>query len=103
MHSVLNNIPISRNPVRLKYYVDGKTHYYFPDFEIDGKLIEIKGDHFFKEDGTMCNPFDRTQDEKYEAKHQCGLQHNVEFWQESDYKYAIDWFYAEGYNKEDFM
>ena len=30
---------------------------YFPDFEIEGKFYEIKGDQFFNEDGTMCNPF----------------------------------------------
>ena len=33
-------------------------HKYIPDFEIDGMFIEVKGDHFFKLDGTMQNPYD---------------------------------------------
>lgn len=70
---------IIRNPIRFEYIYNNKKHYYFPDFSIDGKLIEIKGSHFFKEDGTMCNPFDHTQDELFEAKHQCGLINNVAF------------------------
>lgn len=28
-------------------------HFYFPDFEVEGKLIEIKGPHFLNEDGTL--------------------------------------------------
>ena len=40
-----------------------------PDFKLNDKFVEPKGAHFFKEDGTMQNPFDHTQDAHYEAKH----------------------------------
>ena len=40
-----------------------------PDFLVDGHYVEIKGDHFFKKDGTMQNPYDHRQDGLYEAKH----------------------------------
>ena len=50
---------------------------YFPDFKIGDKCFEIKGDHFFKEDGTMQNPYDHSQDLLYEAKHQCMLKNHV--------------------------
>lgn len=87
-----HNIPIQYQPgIYFEYNFDNTTHKYFPDFIIDGKIIEIKGNHFFKEDGTMCNPFDHSQDAKYEAKHQCGLANGVVFWRNNEYKFAIDY------------
>lgn len=50
---------------------------YFPDFRIGNKCFEVKGSHFFKDDGTMQNPFDHSQDALYEAKHQCMLKNHV--------------------------
>ena len=46
-HKSLNH-NIKRNPGRLFYYYDNKKHYCFPDFEINGQLYEIKGDHLYK-------------------------------------------------------
>lgn len=43
------------------YEVDGVTHRYFPDFIVDGSIVEIKGEHFFNEEGDLVNPF--TNDE----------------------------------------
>lgn len=70
---------IIRNVKELKFELHGKTYEYFPDFEVDGKLYEIKGDHFFKNDGTLCNPYNHKLDERFEAKHQCGLRNGVIF------------------------
>ena len=39
----------------------------------------------------MCNPFDHSQDEKYEAKHQCMIKNNIEIWTLKDYKKYIDY------------
>lgn len=64
-------------------------------------MIEIKGEQFF-ENNKMINPFDRTQDELYEAKHQCGLSNGVEFWLFPDYKFAIDYFNLKGYRRADY-
>ena len=97
-----HNIPIKRHPIKLQYIADGKRHYYFPDFEIDGQLVEIKGDQFFNEDGTMCNPFDHTQDDLYKSKHRCMLQHKVSIWKSADYTKYLDWFITE-YNRADFV
>lgn len=72
-----NNIPCVYQPnIRFVYTHNEKKHYYQPDFLICDKLYEIKGTHFF-EGGKMINPFDRTQDELYEAKHQCMINNNV--------------------------
>ena len=58
---------------------------------IEGKLVEVKGDHFFKEDGTMQNPYDHSQDGLYEAKHQCLLSNDVEVWRHQQYHIYIDY------------
>ena len=74
----------------MPYEFEGKTYYYFKDFEIYDnertESIEIKGAHFFRKDGTMFNPF-RNKDwsdedydrscRKYEAKHQCMLANGI--------------------------
>lgn len=84
-----HNEEIIKNPCRFEYEYLGKIHYYFPDFLYKGEYIEIKGDHFFKDDGTMCNPFDHSQDEFYESKHLCGINNGVKFWKYDDYKFAL--------------
>lgn len=44
-----NGLEVECQPdCRFTYIVDGKVHIYQPDFLINGKLYEVKGDHFFK-------------------------------------------------------
>lgn len=81
---------IKREPCKLLYVFKGVNHYYYPDFEIDGQLYEIKGDQFFKKDGTMCNPYDHSRDDIAEAKHQCGLRNNVIFLRNAEMKPIIE-------------
>lgn len=68
---------VKREPKKLNFLFNGKEHIYIPDFEVDGQLEEVKGSHFFKKDGTMCNPFDRSEDALYEAKHRCMIENDV--------------------------
>lgn len=86
-----HNINIERNNDKFIYYINNIKHFYYPDFKIDNKYIEIKGDQFFKKDGTMQNPFGHKQDKLYEVKHQCGLKNNVIFLKEKDMKKYIDY------------
>lgn len=102
VYCIDNNIEIKRNPCYFEYNINGKKHRYFPDFEIAGQVVEIKGDHFFKEDGTMQNPFDSSQDALYEAKHQCGLQNNVQFWRGAEYEKYVQYF-NENYAISDYI
>lgn len=84
-----NGIPL-RHPtdVGLPYCFDGKTHFYYPDFvnTETGQFVEVKGLHFFKQDGTMFCPYRYPgwTDEQYskrcqleEAKRQCMLENDV--------------------------
>ena len=98
-----HNNYIKREPVSFTYNFENRDYLYFPDFEIekDGKkfLVEIKGGYFF-ENGKMINPYDRTQDDLYEAKHQCGLINGVVFWTQKDVSFAINYIqykYGKGY------
>jgi hypothetical protein len=66
--------------MQFDYEYDGAEHKYYPDFRIDGQLIEIKGSHFFENkdpNGKMVNPYDHSLDALYEAKHQCMIANNV--------------------------
>lgn len=86
-----NNIEIIHEPTKFTYEFNGVLHTYYPDFLFDGKLIEIKGKQFFKPDGTMCNPYDPSQDGLFEAKHQCMLKNNVIIYGQNEIRPILDW------------
>lgn len=86
-----NNISFEHEPMTINYDFNGKTHVYMPDFIVEGQLIELKGNQFFKEDGTMQNPYDHSQDGVYEAKHQCMIANNVKILRSNDYQKYVDY------------
>lgn len=87
-----HNIDFIYQPdVMFEYEYDDVKHTYEPDFIVKGCITEIKGDHFFKEDGTMCNPYDHSQDALYEAKHQCMLANNVKVIKSAEYETYVDY------------
>ena len=78
-------IDFKYQPTRIEYYdSNGLRHYYFPDFEICGKLVEVKGRHLIK-NGKLHTPFTKglTQDRidwnirRDEAKTKCMNENNV--------------------------
>ena len=56
----------------------GKERFYHPDFSVDGKLFEIKGVWFFK-NGQMVNPFEHSQDVRYNNKYLAAKEAGVTF------------------------
>ena len=50
LYHIKNNIEIKREPVELTYFFDNKKYLYYPDFEVNGQLIELKGEQFLTED-----------------------------------------------------
>lgn len=73
-----HNIEFEYQPsISFEYEYDGKTHTYHPDFKVGDRIYEVKGDQFFNEQNQMINPYGRSDDGKYEAKHQCMLDNNV--------------------------
>lgn len=45
IYNLDNNIEFSRSQTKIPYFYEGKNRLYYPDFESNGKLIEIKGYH----------------------------------------------------------
>lgn len=87
--------------IQFKYFDGKQNRSYCPDFEIEGKLVELKGNHFFEDkDPTkrMICPFNRSKDNEYEAKHQCMLANGVQILTGEDYKQYLD-YVAEKYGK----
>lgn len=76
-----HNIEFEYQPdITFEYNYLNKIHYYHPDFKVNNDLIELKGLQFFENKNSankMINPYDRTQDDLFEAKHQCMLKNNV--------------------------
>lgn len=77
-----HNEEIIREPYTLNYYYEGQLHKYYPDFLYNGKLTEVKGEQFFKKDGTIRNPYKRkledVTDKQIIEKFKCMKDHNVE-------------------------
>lgn len=86
-----HNEEIEREPCFFEYEFKGKIHRYFPDFKYKGKLIEIKGQQFVKENGEWQNPFDHSRDDLVEAKHQCVLKNGVEIFWEKDMQLFLNY------------
>ncbi len=94
-----HGIPIERCNEGFDYTVDGITRKYYPDFKVDGRYVEIKGDQFFDEKGNMINPFDRDQDYIYEAKYDCMISNGVRILRKDDVVVYLDYVY-ETYGKK---
>lgn len=86
-----HNLNIIRNTKAFDFVENNQIHKYYPDFEIDGKFFEIKGDQFLKEDGTWRNPFEPLKDNLYEAKHKIALKNNVIILYSKDYQKYVDY------------
>lgn len=85
-----NGFNIKRCERSFEYVYENETHKYFPDFDVNGVLYEIKGNQFFNEDGTMRCPFDESKSPFFEAKHQCGLKNGVHFISKEEIKTYLD-------------
>ena len=87
-----NGIVFQYQPaIAIPYEYNGKTHYYHPDFKVGDRIVEVKGDQFFRineETGKeeMFMPWRKpgmsdseysNACEKEEAKHQCMIANNV--------------------------
>ena len=86
---------IKRSPIRFEFDYNNETHYCFPDFEVDNKLYEIKGDHLYKRMqllGSLDN-----------AKLNCLLAHQVTIITSSEYIKYEKWAKQAGYNISQYL
>ena len=82
-----NNIQFTYHPKIKIPYTDmyNKVHYYFPDFKVNDKLIEIKGDDQIQ-NGTMIDKSDPSKNYIANAKYQCMKNNNIEILTGKDLK-----------------
>lgn len=66
-------------PCALEYEVDGKLHRYYPDFEVDGELFELKSGRLLNEDKTdlKAPASEASKQNIYSAKFKCMKDNNV--------------------------
>lgn len=73
---------IKHEPCNFSYTYKNIEHLYFPDFKVNNKYYEIKGEQFIEryKNGNiktlMCS-FDHSLDKLYNAKYKCMKKHNV--------------------------
>lgn len=70
-----------------------------PDFKVEDQLVELKGSQFLKEDGSWKNPYDKSQDGLFEAKHQCLLKNSVKIIYTDEYMNYVK-YVEEKYGKD---
>lgn len=82
---ITNNFSVKYHPCILPYIDSNmKTHIYHPDFEINGRLFEVKGEHLLK-DGKLFFPFRKSIkadtlsniDIREKAKTECMIYNNI--------------------------
>ena len=79
---------------------DGKNHTYFPDFIVNGKIVEIKSDHFFNEKG---EPFNKYTKRSWKAKYDLILQKGGQIFRFEDIKPYLSYVkenYGDGFLKQ---
>lgn len=80
-------------PTSFSYVYEGKERRYFPDFEVEGQLIELKGEQFLSKDGKWICPWNHSLDAMYEAKRQCALANDVRIMYPSEYDFYVEYVY----------
>ena len=72
------NFSIIRNKTKFfTYSYNEKSYKYFPDFLIQNRIFEIKGQHFFDKSGKMINPFNSADNARVVEKQKCIEQNKV--------------------------
>lgn len=86
------NIKITRVTEGLEYSVLNKKYYYFPDFLVEGKLVEIKGPQFLDENNNLICPYDKSElgKLKCEEKQKCMEKNKVQVLSKKELEPIID-------------
>lgn len=83
-----NNIPFSFHTDRLEYFEENKKHYYYPDFKVKGRYVEIKSPVFFNEKKEPWDPYNK---KFWWGKYNCMRDHNVSILMDKEYEQYLDY------------
>lgn len=74
-----HNLSVELYPIKIKYIDSlGIKHNYIPDFRINGKLYEVKGDLYLDENYNLINPYKNTGTEESRYAIDCKLKAKTE-------------------------
>jgi len=90
---------IKREPCYFEYSALGKNFRYYPDFEIEGEYVEVKGDQFFDEKGNLINPWKSTDPEILKNKQLCMEKNKVKVWKQKEIDEILKTFIWPKYGK----
>lgn len=96
MYMQANGIDIVRcdiNTLKFEYQYDGESHYYIPDFIVNGEIIEIKSDYLLSKM--------KIENTRENSKYKCMLENNVVIINNKKYEKYTKWF-LQHYSKEEF-
>ncbi len=86
-----HNEDIEREPISFEYEFENKIKHYIPDFRYNGQLVEVKGSHFFDEDGYLRNPFNAESNLKNRCIQRVALQNGVIYYSDNEIKPILDY------------
>jgi hypothetical protein len=90
IYAIDHNEKIIREPKRFSYIVEGKKHFYTPDFWYKNSFIDIKGDHLLK-DGLIVDPYGKLSEQELFAKNECIKKNNVLLMTREDISFAFNY------------
>ena len=95
-----NDIEFEYQPKFIEYDDEnGEKHRYYPDFKVNGTIIELKGNHLIDKDGNLLFPYKKGLSLKeienikmvFKAKQKCMSDNNVVIIKHSDCKKYYDY------------
>lgn len=102
IYHLMNGDKIIREPKAISYMYNNELHNYYPDFEVNGDLYEIKGNHLINSNGELTNIFSEDQDDILKEKYKCMIQNNVILITKKEIKVYMDFIKSKNINLRDY-
>ena len=87
-----HNINIKRcEDEHYEYFYNNKKYLYYPDFIVNGEFIDIKGDHYLNDDGSLRKVYKNQNLDKLKCKYKCMIDNNVKLLSSEDLKKEFEY------------
>ena len=82
-----SGVEFEYKPRGIRYAKDGTPHFYYPDFLVESRYVDVKGDHLYR-DGWLTSPSGK---HVFREKTMCYREHGVEVVTSSGMKPAFEY------------
>lgn len=87
-----HNVDIKRcEDEYFEYFYNNKKYLYYPDFIVNGEFIDIKGDHYLNDDGSLRKVYKNQNLDKLKCKYKCMIDNNVKLLSSKDLKKEFEY------------